>query len=326
MSWLNRMEQKYGRYAIPGITKFFVCAALAGYIISMLESRMSFSLTGLLCFNMNQILRGQIWRLVTWVFCQSGRASLLNLIFLLCLLSMGTSLESIIGSFRLNVYMLGGVLITLVGGILVYFIGYPSFSAYNASAGMLGIGVPYLSTYYILLSIFMALALCMPDGTVMLYFIIPIRMKWILILYFAELFYELYTYFRVGGFFMLFALGSQIIFALLNLGLFFWMTRSQMGGARRNHAGSYRNSYQRQYQNPNRFRNWDQPSDPFKKRYSDQFSQPRPGSGISRHKCAICGRTELDDPTLTFRYCSKCAGNYEYCNEHLFTHEHIRPM
>ena len=47
-------------------------------------------------------------------------------------------------------------------------------------------------------------------------------------------------------------------------------------------------------------------------------------SVITRHKCAICGRTELDDETLEFRYCSKCEGNYEYCSEHLFTHEHVR--
>ena len=46
--------------------------------------------------------------------------------------------------------------------------------------------------------------------------------------------------------------------------------------------------------------------------------------GIARHKCAICGRTELDNPDLEFRFCSKCDGNYEYCNEHLFTHQHIK--
>ncbi len=49
-----------------------------------------------------------------------------------------------------------------------------------------------------------------------------------------------------------------------------------------------------------------------------------PGKGmVSRHKCAICGRTELSNPELSFRFCSKCAGNYEYCQEHLFTHKHI---
>ena len=42
----------------------------------------------------------------------------------------------------------------------------------------------------------------------------------------------------------------------------------------------------------------------------------------ARHKCAICGRTELDDPNLEFRYCSKCNGNFEYCQDHLFTHQH----
>ncbi|MBO4775775.1 MAG: hypothetical protein J5515_04090, partial [Lachnospiraceae bacterium] len=43
-----------------------------------------------------------------------------------------------------------------------------------------------------------------------------------------------------------------------------------------------------------------------------------------RHKCAICGQTDVSNPELTFRYCSKCNGNYEYCNEHLFTHKHIQ--
>ena len=45
---------------------------------------------------------------------------------------------------------------------------------------------------------------------------------------------------------------------------------------------------------------------------------------ITRHKCSICGRTELDDENLEFRFCSKCEGNFEYCSEHLYTHEHVR--
>ena len=44
----------------------------------------------------------------------------------------------------------------------------------------------------------------------------------------------------------------------------------------------------------------------------------------ARHMCAVCKRTELDDPNLEFRYCSKCNGNHEYCQEHLFTHTHIK--
>ena len=41
-------------------------------------------------------------------------------------------------------------------------------------------------------------------------------------------------------------------------------------------------------------------------------------------KCLIDGRTERDGDDLEFRFCSKCNGNYEYCNEHLFTHEHVK--
>ena len=47
-------------------------------------------------------------------------------------------------------------------------------------------------------------------------------------------------------------------------------------------------------------------------------------TAITRHKCAVCGRTELDDDSLEFRFCSKCDGNYEYCSEHLYTHEHVK--
>ena len=43
----------------------------------------------------------------------------------------------------------------------------------------------------------------------------------------------------------------------------------------------------------------------------------------TKHKCAICGRTEKDGDNLVFRYCSKCNGNYEFCQEHLYTHKHF---
>ena len=46
--------------------------------------------------------------------------------------------------------------------------------------------------------------------------------------------------------------------------------------------------------------------------------------GITRHKCAVCGRTEVDSPNLEFRFCSKCNGNYEYCQDHLFNHVHVK--
>jgi hypothetical protein len=48
----------------------------------------------------------------------------------------------------------------------------------------------------------------------------------------------------------------------------------------------------------------------------------KPSAPKAMHKCAICGRTEKDDDSLEFRLCSKCNGSYEYCSDHLYTHEH----
>ena len=51
--------------------------------------------------------------------------------------------------------------------------------------------------------------------------------------------------------------------------------------------------------------------------------RPVKGAG-PMHRCAVCGRTEVDNPNLEFRYCSKCEGNYEYCQDHIFTHIHVK--
>ena len=89
--------------------------------------------------------------------------------------------------------------------------------------------------------------------------------------------------------------GSQIIFSVLNLFLFFHLSKIRLS----------RKQKQRQ------------------KEFKAQFkAEPRPGANITRHKCVICGRTDVTNPELTFRYCSKCTGNKEYCEDHLFTHTH----
>mgnify|MGYP001157680222 FL=1 len=62
----------------------------------------------------------------------------------------------------------------------------------------------------------------------------------------------------------------------------------------------------------------------FKRAMGESKTVPFPGNtqGVTKHKCAVCGRTEKDDPNLEFRFCSKCNGNYEYCQDHLYTHIH----
>jgi hypothetical protein len=156
------------------------------------------------------------------------------------------------------------------------------------------------------------LGLLMPEAEVRLYFVLPIKMKWLMVVYVLSLGYEVFSYFKAGvslasqlgvskfsgAWYVGMMYSAEIIFAILNLFLFVYFCR--------NHVSHRQKRRQKQFH--------------------AQFAQPRPGSGITKHKCAICGRTEKDDPTLTFRYCSKCAGSYEYCQDHLFTHNHVRQM
>lgn len=282
MNWMEKLERKWGRYAISDLHKYFALALLLGIVINTVKPE----LLSYVAFSVPEILHGQIWRLVTWViYPQSG--DVFMIIFLLCLIPMGRHLEHFIGTFRMNVYIFGGIILSALLAIAVYGVTFLIF----------GQGFPVLlSSYYILLSIFMALAICMPDAMVSIYGIFPVKMKWMLFLYLAELAYELYQYFSMHWVFGV-VLGTQIVAALLNLVLFFAFSNIRLSRKQRKRQQEFRQKM--------------------------NAATPRPGSNITRHKCAICGRTENDDPSLIFRYCTKCTGNKEYCQEHLFTHTHM---
>jgi hypothetical protein len=178
------------------------------------------------------------------------------------------------------------MLFTIIGAFIIYAI-------YGNS---IQIG-PFISTYYINLSIFLAFSVCFPDMQIMLYFIIPIKMKWMSIFYLVIIGYEVIHYIIAGALFV----AVPIIASLLNFLIFFLMTRNMQ---RFNPKDIHRRAE-------------------FKRQATPPRTQYRDGTPIARHKCAVCGRTELSNPELEFRFCSKCNGNYEYCSDHLFTHQHI---
>ncbi len=145
------------------------------------------------------------------------------------------------------------------------------------------------STYYICMSMFLAFAVAYPDMQVLLMMIIPIKMKWLGIAYGVLIVLELFQ----GNW------GDRVLIlaSLMNFVIYFLMTRNLSRYTP--HEVHRRNN--------------------FKKNVKQM--QPK---NAPKHKCAICGRTEKDGANLEFRYCSKCDGNYEYCQDHLFTHEHIK--
>lgn len=283
MNFLNKMERQYGRYAIHNLTKYMIGCYAIGYILVYLGQMFGANFFQYLLLSPYHIMHGQIWRIVSWILIPPSSS---NIIFVLIMLSfyyyLGTALERTWGAFRYNVYILGGMLCTVIGAFILYFISGPNemFSLINGMS---------FSTYYINLSIFLAFAMNYPDMEVLFMMIIPIKIKYLALLDVAYLLYDLIR----GGW----GTRTVIIASLLNFIIYFLMTRN------------YRRI---------------SPQEIHRKQQFKKAVHPQMTPGGTRHKCAVCGRTEKDGEHLEFRYCSKCNGNYEYCQDHLFTHQHIK--
>ena len=275
-NWLDKMERRFGRYAIRNLTMYL----LAGYAIGYL---LSFTMPQLLTYFTLEpalILKGQVWRLLSWVIIPPNDNIIFVIFMMLLYYSLGNTLESYWGAFRYNVYIFSGILFTVIGAFIVN----------GLIGGITGFGSLY-STYYINMSIFLACASIMPDYQLLLYGIIPIKMKWLAILDVVLLAVDAVQ----GGL----IIRIVIIVSLLNFIIFFFCNRNLRGHSPKQAVR--------------------------RKKFQKQISRPQNQyAGGAKHRCAVCGRTELDDPTLEFRYCSKCNGNYEYCQDHLFTHEHVK--
>ena len=283
MNWLNKLERKFGNWAIPNLIVWLIGAYTIGFVLY----RVNPSIIGLLMLSPYHILHGQIWRLITWVFMPTDTNLVYLLIMALFYYQLGTTLERTWGTFRFNVYIFGGMLFTVIGAFLLYGIMYLMNGVVTTE--MLLIGTSF-STSYINMSIFLAFACMYPDMQVLLMFIIPIKMKWMAAVYGVLI---ALSFFETGW------AGRMAIFmSLLNFIIFFFSTRNLK-------RYTPHEVHRRQ-------------------KFKADMRRPQGYAGGAKHKCAVCGRTELDDPTLEFRFCSKCEGNYEYCQDHLFTQQHIR--
>ena len=286
MRFIDKLERKFGKYGIENLTIYIIVSYVLGYALMILNP----SVLSMLSLNVTKILHGQIWRLITWVIYPPNTSS--TIWFVIAILffyyPVSASLERTWGSFRFTLYIFSGILFTVISAFILYFVTGGALDAYfNGSQ---------FSTYYISLSIFLAYAMTYPDMKVMLYFVIPIKMKWMALVYALIVAYDVVRYFAGGVWFE----ALPIIASLLNFVIFFLGTRNL-------------NRY-----NPKEIHRKQQ----FKRAVAGSRVVPFHTDGVTKHKCAVCGRTEKDDPNLEFRFCSKCNGNYEYCQDHLYTHIH----
>lgn len=290
LSWLNKLERKFGRFALPNLTWYLVGANIIGYILYYLN----LNILGWLTLEPALILQGQVWRLFTWLIVPFTT----NFAGFVCLTItfyfMGTLLEQGLGSFRYNLYFLSGILFTVIAAFIVYGLFSDTLAYWLLGGSMMGM----ISQGYLQSSVYLAVALLYPNAEVRLYFAIPIKMKWVGLLEVAIILYG----FMRGDLISKIAIGAS----LLNLLIFFFA-----GGYFRRFRKAQTDTFKSRARKA-KFQNQVHPRD--KKMYANG----------AKHRCAVCGRTELDDPSLEFRFCSKCNGNYEYCQDHLFTHEHVK--
>ncbi|MCR5486722.1 MAG: hypothetical protein K6F35_04235 [Lachnospiraceae bacterium] len=309
-AFLNKLERKIGRYAIPQLTKFVVLTYIIGYILYFM-SYLNINILPMIYLSPRLILRGQVWRLVTWVLMPPSAPNLFTVIMLFFYYQIGSALEQTWGDFKYNLYIFSGLLFMEIGAFVLYAFG-------TSVDGM-------FTTYYVNMSIFLAFAACYPNMQVYLYFLIPLKIKYLAYIDVAFLAWSAISASTPER--------MAIIFSMLNFVIFFFTSRNYHSSSqRRASAGQeFRRAYyerqarRRQGSNPDPGPAFRGSSDiPGGDRVNYHAGETIPKGKITKHKCAICGRTELDGEHLEFRFCSKCDGNYEYCQEHLFTHQHIK--
>lgn len=309
-SFLNKMERKIGKYSIKKLPLIMLMTYAMGYILYLLKPEVINYLT----LNPYRIVgRGEVWRLVSWLLIPpyDMMKEPSYLFFMLLMLyfyySIATTLEKTWGSFWINVYVFGGIIFTILGAFAMYFVdmqwGLMDLSDLLGE-GFEGIrykgaGELYtimFSSYYINMSIFLAYAATYGDAIVLLFLILPIKVKVLGIIYGVILIIDIIRMWPFGLFFI----GASLI----NFVIFYFSTRKILKSPIQHMFA------QKRAQAADRMKQQEER----KKAYR--------ANAISKHKCAICGRTNDSNPELEFRFCSKCEGNYEYCQDHLFSHTH----
>ena len=292
---------------IPNLMLYIVVGSGLLTFFTMLNG--SSEIYELLLFDKSKILQGQVWRLLTWLFTeQLSTNPILNIVFLYFFYRLGRSVETTIGTLKFNLFYLAG-LVLMDGFAMIFcpvepviignYIVTPQTFSYLYS-GM---------AFYLHLSLVLAFATCYPDSQFMIFFIIPIR-AWVMAVVYLVMI-------GINVFNMCYPVNllPHALFPLIGLLNYFLFFGRDMTNLL---PQSWRAKYRR--------------------RRAAAPSKPAPGKPIPfpnaranrasaaeayHHRCTICGRTDVSNPELEFRYCSRCNGYHCYCQDHISNHSHI---
>jgi len=227
-------------------------------------------------FSRGAILHGQVWRLVTFIILPTDSNPFFLLLSCYFYYWIGTMLEREWGTAKFTLFYLSGVVLSILSGMILGF----------------------TRIYYVNLSIFLIIATLYGEMQVLLFFVLPVKMKWMAIIDVVLILIDVLQYAMVGNW-----VGALMPLAsFINYFVFTWpFWAMKLGMARRQADPQVIN---------------------FRKAQKQAQKQARATGGY-HHKCAVCGITDADDPKMEFRYCSKCDGYYCYCMKHINNHVHI---
>ena len=268
---------------IPNLMLYITVGSAIVYLMSLFGG--TASLYSFLCFNKAAILRGQIWRLLTYVFTENTSYSpFLVLISLYFFYNLGRHVELSMGTFRFNLFYFSGVLIMDIFAMI--------FSPTSGFATAIYANM----AFYLHLSILLMYATTNPDAQFLIFFILPVKAWFLGLVYLLLISMDVIKLWPLlpHNLFPLVGLLNYLLFAgkdVLNLFPFVRPIHRRRKATQRTGAV------------------------PFRKQGTT--------TPAYSHRCTICGRTDVSDPQLEFRYCSRCNGYYCYCQDHISNHTHI---
>ena len=284
----NRFERfcfQHRHWGIPNLMLYITLGSALVYIFSMVTE--NYFLYEWLSFDRGLILQGQVWRLLSYAILMNSGNVFFTLIMLVCYYSIGRAMENVWGTFRFNLFYLSGILIMDIYCMI-----------FNC----------YADVSYLNLSLFLGYATMYPDAQFVIMFIIPVK-AWILGmvnlvivllgLLFDQFPYNLFSVLSIANYFLFF--GKDVLRVI---------------------PMSWRVNFSRLLRKKPRKKAGDVKPIPFPSAGSYQATVAKPKAPYT-HRCVVCGRTDVSDPDLEFRYCSRCSGYHCYCQDHINNHTHV---
>ena len=273
---IDRFCARHPYWGNPSLMRYMVIGTVVMYVLCILTQNQTYVSLSLVP---GYVLRGEVWRLVTFIFLPLSTSPLSLLISLYFYYWMGNMLEDYWGTPKFTIYYLSGIVLTILSAFIAYFSG--------------GFVMMY-GVHYVNMAMFFAYAALNPNAMVLLFFFIPIKIKWLAWVDLAYFAYGVITSVAAGNW------GGAVapVVALLNFVVFFYPYFSKRARVQRT----------------------------ARSKQAVRFRQTVKASEHAKpytHKCAVCGKTDADYPNMQFRYCSRCAGYHCFCEEHIFNHVHF---